>query len=51
MNSIAAPIFGLRQFPWLRKHGFAVRLGVCFLSIASITVAVIPGKVSPSIRV
>jgi diguanylate cyclase (GGDEF)-like protein/PAS domain S-box-containing protein len=40
MNSIAAPIFGLRQFPWLRKHGFAVRLGVCFLSIASITVAV-----------
>ena len=40
MSWSAAPIAGRRQFPWLRKHGLAVRLGGCFLSIASITVVV-----------
>ena len=40
MGGSAAPIPGRRRLPWLRKHGFAVRLGICFLSIASITVAV-----------
>jgi diguanylate cyclase (GGDEF)-like protein/PAS domain S-box-containing protein len=38
MSWSVAPIAGRRQFPWLRKHGFAVHLGLCFLSIASITV-------------
>ena len=41
MSGRTAPIIpGRRQFPWPRKHGFAVRLGACFLSITSVTVAV-----------
>lgn len=40
MITSAAPILGRRQFPWLRKHGLAVRLAACFLSISSVTVGV-----------
>jgi diguanylate cyclase (GGDEF)-like protein/PAS domain S-box-containing protein len=33
----AASITSRRQHPWLQKHGFRVRLAVCFLSVALAT--------------
>src|ERR1035437_6532270 len=33
MHGSAASSEGQRHFPWLRKHGYAVRLGSCFLSV------------------
>ncbi len=40
MGASAALRTGRRQFPWLRKHGFAVRLGKCFLFVTLAVVLV-----------
>jgi diguanylate cyclase (GGDEF)-like protein/PAS domain S-box-containing protein len=40
MRERAASITGRRRIPWLRKHGYAARLGGCFLAVTVATVFV-----------
>ena len=44
MRRSAAPITGRRQLPWLRKHGFAVRLAAASSSMCFATVVVDPAE-------
>jgi diguanylate cyclase (GGDEF)-like protein/PAS domain S-box-containing protein len=37
MRESAASITSRRQLPWLRRHGYGVRLATCFLSVALAT--------------
>ena len=39
MRGSAAVLTSRRQAPWLRRHGYAVRMAACFLSISFVTVA------------
>ena len=40
MHGSAASSAGQRHLPWLRKHGFAVRLAGCFLSVMTVSMIV-----------